>query len=253
MQSLRELQTRCRQAILAGDSDALSDLLRQHAESRGTGVSVYRNNARETFRLALAASYPIIAELVGSECFAGLAAKYVVAHPSTEPDLQTFGEHFPEFLDQCFTRSSYRYLVDVARLELATEQVLLQRETAPLDTDRLERIPARQLPESRLIPAPAVRLVASEFPILAIWRMHHHADAGPVSLDAGSSHVLVLRDSGDAVLHALSTVEYELADRLFRGYSIGRAFEYLSNASSLVALHAALARLLNLRVFVDIN
>jgi hypothetical protein len=249
MPSLRELQTRCRQAFLAGDSHALSGLLQSHVGAASKGISVYQNNARETFRLALAASFPVIEALVGAECFAGLTSRYLASHPSSKPDLQVFGEQFPRLLDECYSNSPHRYLTDVARLELATEQVLLQREVPSLDASSLADAPAADLPDLRLDLSPAARLVASDYPILSIWRMHTHADSEPVSLDAGPSHVLVQRRAGDAVLREISALEFKLADRLARGDSIGRALETLSDISGVAVLQTALASLLSYRVF----
>lgn len=253
MQSLREVQVRCRQAFLAGDAAALSSLVSSREDEPHVGISVYQNNGRETFRRALQASYPVIADLVGGECFAGLSAKYLKAYPASEPDLQAFGEQFPEFLDRCYGNSAHCYLPDVARLELAAEQVLLRREPAPLDAGSLASMPASAMPGLRFIPSPAARLVTSGFPILAIWRMHYRDDWAPVSLDAGPSYVLVLRSADDAVLFELSRLEYDLAGRLLAGESIGNAFESLSNVSSAAALQGALAKLLSCRAFVDIN
>jgi hypothetical protein len=236
-----------------GDSHALSGLLLSHVDPARTGISVYQNNARETFRLALASSYPVVAALVGAECFAGLASRYLGWHPSSEPDLQAFTEQFPEFLDTRYSGSSYRYLADVARLELATEQVLLDCEVAPLDAGRLADIPTAELPELHLDLAPACRLVTSDIPILSIWRMHTHAASQPVSLDAGPSHVLVQRRAGDAVLRELPTLEFKLADRLAQGDSISRAFERLSDISGVPVLQTALASLLSYRVFSNFH
>jgi hypothetical protein len=253
MPSLHEIQTRCRQAFVKGDSHALSGLLLLRAGPTSTGINVYQNNARETIRLALAASYPVVEALVGAECFAGLASRYLESHPSREPDLQAFTEQFPEFLDTCYSGSPYRYVADVARLELATEQVLLDREVASLDAGRLADIPAAELPELHLDLAPACRLVTSDFPILSIWRMHTHAASQPVSLDAGPSHVLVQRRAGDAVLRELPTLEFMLTDRLAQGDSISRAFERLSDISGVAALQTALASLLSYRVFSNFH
>ncbi|NNE34385.1 MAG: DUF2063 domain-containing protein [Rhodothermales bacterium] len=238
---------------MGGDACALSGLLQSHVGPTSTGINVYQNNVRETFRLALAASYPVIEALTGPECFAGLTFRYLGMHPSSTPDLQAFGEQFPEFLDGCYSGSSYQYVADVARLELATEQVLLDREVAPLDPGRLADIPAAELPELKLDLAPACRLVTSGFPILSIWRMHNRADSEPVSLDAGPSHVLVRRCSGDAVLREISAIEFMLAYRLSRGDSISRAFETLSDISGVAVLQTALASLLSYRVFSNFH
>lgn len=62
------------------------------------GLAVYRNNWREGMRKALLADYPVVAQLVGDDCFRGLVPRYVSAYPSTSGDLQDFGLEFPRFL-----------------------------------------------------------------------------------------------------------------------------------------------------------
>lgn len=248
MPSLRELQIRCRQAFVAGDPGSLADLLISSAGH--VGIEVYQNNARETFRKALAASYPVIAALVGDACFASLAAKYLDEFPSRAPDLQAFGVRFPSFLDRCYSATSHRYLADVARLELAVEQVLLAPEMPPLGARALASLPASELPSLRLVRSPAARLLTSEFPILDIWRMHHRENAASVALDAGPSHVLVVRKTGDSVLRALSTEEFDVAVRLGNGESLGDAF-----AASKIAMdfQTVLANLLRYGLFSEIS
>lgn len=95
MPSLRDIQVRSHRAFIEGDFDAIDDFLAAGALSRTAQVNVYQNNARETFRKALLAAYPVVAKLVGDDCFAGLAAKYLREHPSMDSDLQHFGDKFP--------------------------------------------------------------------------------------------------------------------------------------------------------------
>lgn len=253
MPSLREFQIRCRRAFLGGEADALSALLRSGADASAAGLGVYQNNAFETFRIALAASYPVIADLVGDACFAGLAVRYHRARPSIEPDLQAFGERFPEFLDSCYANTEYAYLRDVARLERASEQVLLEPEATAIDAARLADIPVSAISSLQLVPSPAVRLVQSDYPILDIWRMHHRRDSCSISLEAGPSRLLVIRRGGDAVLCALSSLEYAMADRLKAGESVVGVFDSLAPGSSAAALQTALAKLLDYRLFTDVT
>lgn len=253
MQSLRDTQIQCREAFLTGDARRLSGLTRPDGSPSTTGVSVYLNNARETARLALAASYPVIEELVGPDCFASLAVKYSKAHPSGEPDLQVFGERFPAFLRGQYSGTAHGYLADVASLELATEQVLLRRAAAPIDSEVLADIPEPAWPRLRFVRSPAAYLVTSAYPILDIWRMHHRDPKRTVSLQAGPSRVLVVRESSNAVLRELSPLEYDLADHLSAGQTLYGAFEALGGDVNAAGLTAALAKLLRCRLFISID
>ena len=251
MHSLRDLQLRCRRAFLEGDIEALAGAL--PADASVPHVGIYRNNAKETFRQALKSSYPVVAELVGEECFSGLCTKYLETHPSRTPDLQEFGENFPQFLDQLYAISNHRYLVDVARLELAAEQVLLEPEMPPIDGQALVSVPGDALLSLRLVVSRSARLVASDYPILDICRMHHLDEAITVKLKSGPSRVVVARQAGDAVLRELSGEEFEMAGRLLRGETLGEVFEHVKECCNEAGFQTALAKLLNCRLFSNVT
>lgn len=254
MPSLRDVQVRSRRAFVEGDFDAIGGLLAAGAIPRTTQVSVYQNNARETFRKALLATYPVLAKLVGDSCFAGLAARYVREHPSTDGDLQHFGDEFPGFLDGIYSTTNYRYLPDVASLELACEQVLLEPESDPVDPRTLSGMSAGALPRMRMIPAPATRLHASNYPTLDIWRMNTCADDGStLSVNSRPSRVLVMRKGGDAVLQELEAVEFLVADHLFQGLTLAETYEALAMQDLADEFQPALVTLLSTHVFSEIT
>ena len=66
MSSLRELQEHCYRAFVLGDSAALQPTVRNNEVSAEHRIQVYQNNARETFRKALLASFPVIERLVAA-------------------------------------------------------------------------------------------------------------------------------------------------------------------------------------------
>ena len=75
MSSLRSLQERSYRAFLLGDAEPLVPELMSREIPAPISIQVYQNNARETYRKALEASYPVVERLVGEECFRGLAHK----------------------------------------------------------------------------------------------------------------------------------------------------------------------------------
>lgn len=254
MPSLRNVQMRSYRAFIDGDFDAIGDLLAVGALTRRAQVNVYQNNARETFRKALLAAYPVVARLVGNACFAGLAAKYLLEHPSMDGDLQHFGENFPDFLNELYSTTSYRYLPDVARLELACEQVLLEPETDPVDPFTLSNMPTEALPEMRLVPAPAARLHASDYPTLDIWRMNSSDDGeSTLSLNSKPSRVLVVRKGGDAVLRELSVGEFHVADHLSQGLTLAETYKLMAMQDLAAEFKSALVTLLSFQMFSEIT
>jgi hypothetical protein len=232
--SLRRLQQDAYRAFLGGSTEPLMPALNGARFPTRVAIAVYQNNARETFRKTLAAGYPVVARLVGESCFRGLASRFMRERPSQSGDLQAFGRDFAEFLSSIYGKSEYRYLVDVARLEWAQEEVLLLSEATPVDAQSVARIPEERLESLRLRLNPASRLIASRFPILSIWRVNQHDEPEPVDLDAGGESVLVARQNQRVELIALDAATFALAVALSEGQTIAETFTGESlNAASL--------------------
>jgi hypothetical protein len=221
---LRELQVRCHEAFARDDVAALAPFVRGGRLSPSARVSIYRNNAREIFRKALAASYPTVAALVGHDCFRTLARDYVLSHESRSGNLIDFGEAFPELLTSLYGGGEFAYLPDVARLDWAMERAYHAADAAPTDLALLAAVPAERRDELRFVLHPALQLVASRYPIYSIWRMHQPSvESDVVRLDAGAEHVLVARYHDEVVLRLLNASDLEFITSLRNGNALAEA------------------------------
>jgi hypothetical protein len=254
MPTLLEIQNQCRRAFLAGDTTAITDYLLDEGYSPSLQVAVYRNNASEALRQALLATYPVVAALVGENCFAGVASQYSAKYPSMAPDLQTFGDHMPDFLEALWGTTEFCYLADVARLELACEQVLLEPEGEGRSAELLTGYDANELPQLGLVPVATARLLQSDHPVFSIWRMHQPGhESRDIAMTAGGEDVLVMRRNGDSLIQRLSEPEYLLANSLMQGLSLGNSFEVLVSHSQEKKFQQSLATLLDLQMFSQIT
>ncbi len=227
MNSLLSIQDRCYRAFLLGQSAPLLPELAGRTIPAPISIQVYQNNARETYRKALMASYPVVERLVGEDCFRGLALKYMRAYPSTSGDLQGFGAAFPDFLSQIYSDSGFAYLPDVAKLEWAVEQVQLHFENELLDADALGRVDPTRYADLRFYRAAGARLVSSRYPILSIWRTNQPGQDASVDLDSGAEHVVVRRYAGSVELTAVDATASWLAARLHDGETLEHAITAL--------------------------
>ncbi len=196
MPSLRELQFAFADAVLATEGPVAATLLREPAAER---IEVYRTTVRTNYRNALAASYQVVRQLVGGPFFDAAVDAYVNTHPSRGGDLNTYGASFGEFLATYVPATELPYLADVARLEWAQDEGSRAADYAPnpdLVLASLAITAPEQLPALRLRLDPSLRLVASAFPILHIWRIHQSSASADehVSLDEGGDSLLVRRD-----------------------------------------------------------
>jgi hypothetical protein len=211
MSTLHRLQERCYRAFIFGETEPLLAELAVNSTRAAACIGVYQNNARETYRLALQASYPVIERLVGEDCFRGLALKYMREFPSTSGDLQNFGLAFPEMLEDIYTSTEFTYFADVARLEWAMEIVQLRSTDEPLNLKGLGELDPSLIPTVRLTRASSAQLVNSPYPILAIWKSNQTGQAAEINLSSGAEHVVVRRAGGNTELTAISSVAASLA------------------------------------------
>jgi hypothetical protein len=87
-----------------------------------------------------------------------------------------YGAAMPAFLESFPPVAQYGYLPDIARLELALRHAYHAADARPLDPSSLS-IQPEALMAARFGLAPAVRVIASRWPIHAIWRANTDADA----------------------------------------------------------------------------
>jgi hypothetical protein len=238
MPSLREVQQRAYRAIVLEEDVLAVSPVR---------LEVYRNNARETFRKTLAATYPVVERLVGDLCFRGLARSYMRDFPSRHGDLGRFGEELPTLLDIYYRDTAHAYLADVARLEWACAEVETAGESGALDLLELESVPTARCADLRFSLRTSVRLVSSRFPVISIWEANQSVNVTTVPLARGAEHALVMRaPSGRVTVHRLDGGTHAFARSLADGESVEEAVGVAEAADSTFTPAAALELLARL-------
>ena len=161
--------------------------------------AVYRNNVAHSLGRALAARFPVIERLLGTEFFAALAREFLTAHPPASPMLFRWGEAFPGFLRDFPPLADYPYLPDVARLEWLRGEAYHAPDAIAAD--------AANLAQAAISPAtrgarlhPSVRLLQARYAAVTIWQANQPDAAPAAGLDADRPEsALILRDNADQV------------------------------------------------------
>ncbi len=123
---------------------------------------------------ALREDFPEMAARLGEEKFFELASRYVLEHPSEDPDLGRLGRRFAEFSGE-----------PEAPLEWARSEVFLEAEVARMKPEEFaQRLSVRI--------APALRLVEST----VVWRTPGGFELNEVELPAEESQALRLAIGG---------------------------------------------------------
>jgi hypothetical protein len=204
---------------------------------------IYRNNVNASLSAALAACFPVVERLVGKEFFRAMALVFVARHPPRSPVLSTYGADFPMFLDGFEPVAALPYLSDVARIEWGRAVAYHAADVRAVDISTLAAIPAELLANARMIFHPAACVIASDYPIVSIWRTNTHDDVtSRIGADMPGEVALVSRPALDVLVTPLSRGAAQLIVILAAGGTLGEAAQVAaddhpdSNLSDALAL-----------------
>lgn len=244
MPSLRELQQRFAEAMLAPDNTPPGFAIAGTADAADR-IAVYRHARIANCRHALRASYPVVLRLVGGPFFDAAVDAFAHAHPSASGDLNVYGDAFGDFLADYPHAAGLPYLADVARLEWAVDDAQRAADTVsapPRVLAALTAMPPGRLPQTRLRLDASCRLIASEHPILHIWQANRpgRADDDCVDLDEGADRLLVRRGADGVSIARLAAGEHALLAALAAAATFGAALDAAQGADAAFDLGAAL-------------
>jgi hypothetical protein len=211
-------------------------------------LALYRNNHHDSLAAALAAVYPTVQALVGTDFFGALAARHITAHPPRSGNLHDHGETLPGLIEHFAPAAALPYLADVARLDWAWHCVFHAEAAAAPDAATLLAALAGADAAERAAacfecPATA-RLLASPHPVFDLWCWHQQAEQerGPLVLDGGPQSVLVHRQAGTVHVLLLAAAEHALLAALANGQPLGAALGAALAIDPALALADLLAR-----------
>ena len=165
-------------------------------------LAVHRNNVVSSLVDALADTFAVTQQLVGTEFFRALAAVFVRRHPPRSPILAHYGEGFAGFVAGFAPAAALPYLADLARLEFARLQACHAADAAPITEAALAQ--ALHDPDGlagmRLEWHPSLRVIESPYAVVSLWAAHQTDDEpAPVPVDV-TERAIVLRDALDVLV-----------------------------------------------------
>jgi len=188
-------------------------------------LALYRGNLTASWTKVLAASYPVMLQLVGEEYFTALARAYGRAWPSQSGNLDDFGGHFPEFLESHAATAHYPYFADMARLERALCRSVGSAGQR-LDAAQLQGLVPEVLDSAQLRLAPGVELFRSNWQVVPIWHAHRPEAELPLPDNpAAASFAAIIRKAGAAWPLSLEAASFAALSALQDGATLGGALE----------------------------
>ena len=244
MPALHNLQSAVAGAIFTRNPSAIADLVWSNGLTSLQRVQLYQNNVFISLTQALGDVYPVVERVVGEAFFRFIARRYIQRYPSVSGDLHEFGRELAAFLSESSGDHRLPYLTDVAALEWAYHEVFHAGVAPPLDLARLARIPDEERGRLRLRLHPARRLIASRYPVLAIWEANR-GDAPPVDvidLDVGGDFLLVARHDLECLIERITPGEFVFLAEIDEGATLEQACEAAESADSDMDIGAAVRR-----------
>jgi hypothetical protein len=189
-------------------------------------LEIYRRSYQARLIECLADDYPVLQATLGEETFEGLCRAYIDKHPSTEPSLNPFGRHMPDFCRN-HPLSDPEFAADLAALEWAVVLAIHAPTASPLTAQDLARIPIESWPEIRLVPNPSLGVHAFEYPVNAYFSARRRGEAAALPV-ARHCSVAVYRTERSVWRLELTPPMATLVESLSRGETLGASLSLVA-------------------------
>ncbi len=209
-------------------------------------LAVYRNNVVGSLVDALASTFEVTQQLVGTEFFRAMAAVYVRRHPPRSRILAHYGGGFPAFVADFEPAAALPYLADVARLEFARVQAGHAADAAPIAATTLAQALAdpQALAEMRLQWHASLQPIESPYAVVTLWAAHQGDGEIPTVEVDHAEQALVLRDGLEVLVLPADAGGTRFVDLTRAGATFGAAAAAAASVDPGFDLGATLARLL---------
>jgi hypothetical protein len=233
-------------ALLDPERDCPAQLTAWNGSDPAVRFAVYRNNVLSSLIDALAASFPVVQQLLGEEFFRAMAALYVRQSPPRTRILADYGAGLPAFIEAFAPASSLPYLADVARLERLRIHAYHAADAAPLAADVLTKALASpdSLASLLLQLHPSLGLLESAFAVVSLWAAHHGALALAEVDPYQAQCALVLRNGLEVEVLGIRPGDALFLQTLQQGRPLGQAAQSALALDGAFDLGTCLAHLL---------
>lgn len=219
----------------------------QQAPALVNASAIYRNNFFSNLTAALSAVYPVVQRLVGADFFAHMAKQFIVSSASKSGDIQDYGAEFAQFIERYPPARELVYLADVARLEWLYHQAFHAADCAETATEAMLATSPHDYGRLRFELHPACRLLASVYPVRAIW-LSNQPDATTdqvIDLSAGDDYLIIRRPVFEIEIVPVSHAGFRALEHIAAGENLESAVDAASAVEPDVDIQSFMALLLS--------
>jgi GNAT superfamily N-acetyltransferase len=172
--------------MVAGGSNASAE----------TRLAIYAEAIRLRFLEVLGEDYPGVHAMLGDDGFRTLADAYGQAHPSRQRSIRWFGRHLPAFLRATAPWCDHPMLSEMALFEWSKGELLDAADSSIVGVDDIAAIPAEQWAGIGPTLVPALRRLALEWNVPALWSAVQSGETPPPPARLESAVVWLLWRQG---------------------------------------------------------
>jgi GNAT superfamily N-acetyltransferase len=196
MTQLLDLQHRFQAFVLGHESTPPPMVAGGSNASAETRLAIYAEAIRLRFLEVLGEDYPGVHAMLGDDGFRTLADAYGQAHPSRQRSIRWFGRHLPAFLRATAPWCDHPMLSEMALFEWSKGELLDAADSSIVGVDDIAAIPAEQWAGIGPTLVPALRRLALEWNVPALWSAVQSGETPPPPARLESAVVWLLWRQG---------------------------------------------------------
>lgn len=215
----------------ADEAAFLSELLPLDSLTEAKQLSIYRGNINGAHQKVLGQVYPACLNILGEDYFNQLCRVYRFEHPSTDPDLNNYGEHFSSFINGQFEihdeLSNFEYLAELAWLEWHWHTSYYAKDDGPFSFEKLALIDSDDQDKLVFILNNSFSLHSTLYPLLAIWKANKKnvEENQEFFMPESENYFCISRVNFIPVVELLNNDQYKVLKSISDGLSLTQLME----------------------------
>ncbi len=187
-------------------------------------LAIYQNNVHSALQKSLAQIYPVCKKILGEKYFKQLASFYIKNYPSTNSDLNVYGDHFSDFIGmQNQLREELKdfpYLSDLVKLEWFYHQIYYTTQISVFDFLAYSQLSEQQQAQSVFQLVPCFRFMNSDYPVISIWQLNQDELNTQQTVNSKPEKYCIFRNNNQIELIPIDTTMYTLLSNIKGGKTL---------------------------------
>ncbi len=192
-------------------------------------LAIYQNNLRGALQNTLSQTYSVCCKILGENYFRQLVKNYIATYPSRHFDLNFYGRHFSDFLQNCYATldeiTDFPYLSDLAKLEWLYHRAYYATESTNFDFEMFARLSEPQQSSVYFNLTEGLAFISSEYPIVSIWRLNKQENITQTAIAGLAESCCIYPNQYQVEITQINSRSYQLLNMINHQSSLSEIVE----------------------------